>query len=137
MKKNLDAIIAEQQKNFDMLLSLSQKQLRLLEPGEWEEGALEGLLKERTKLFEAITALDVQLRAAVDGHEGKSHPGLERLHGTVQEILEADAKCGSILQGEKSKVFEQMQVVNKGSTALKGYGKKGNGGQSRFVSRKM
>jgi len=137
MKDRLDALIGQQQKNFDRLLSLSQKQLCILQSGEGEGNVLEKLMDERTALFVEIGALDARLRDAVAGHEGEEHPGLEKLQQAVREILETDAQCGNLLRDEKAKVFDQIQSLSKGSAAMKGYGRKGDGGSSRFLSRKM
>lgn len=130
MKNELYLLIKEQQKEHNRLLELSMR-LATLAKKEKPEKELELLMNERQEI---IAGIDRNWKKLKNAPEEEAPGMMEKIGKTIEKILEMDRTSSEILQKRSSKMAENMKSINKGSVAVKSYGRGKSGGSGRFIS---
>lgn len=126
-------MVADLQRNLDSLLVVAGSLLVALKKGEGGD-KIQGLLSERARLLDSMGKISPKLRSELEKNVDEPGETYKKINQTVGEIMELDAECVALMENEKLGVYEKLTSLNKGMSALKGYGGKGGGAASKFLN---
>jgi len=130
MKNELNLLINEQKKEHDRLLALSIQLARLVKR-EKSEDKLKTLMEERQEVIATIDRNWEKLKNV----SGKAVQGMtKKIEKTIEEILALDKASSEVMQKQNLATAKNMKSINKGSKAMKNYGRGKSGGSGRFIS---
>ncbi len=135
MGNTLETLLEKQQRHFAALLALARKQLELLRAGGGDE-ALAAILADRGRLLQQVAAVDEELRAHSGDLAAADEERIRQLQELLEQVMAADAESMGLLERSKGNVVGEMESMQRGLAALKGYGGRKGSGPGRFISRK-
>lgn len=130
MENEIDLLIDEHCKAYELLLEQSQQLFALVEK-DVDEGELESLLKRRQETIRLMESADEKIKKA----KGKPGPKeIERIGKTIEKILKLDRESSRLLEKSKSGVAEKITEIMTNITVVKGYGPDSGPGPGKFIS---
>ena len=130
MENEIDLLIGDQYKTYELLLEQSRELLALIEK-DAGEGELEALLKGRQETIRRMESGDEKIKKA----KGKPGPKeMEKIGEIIKKILELDRESSRLLEQSKSGVAEKITEIMSNIAVVKGYGPDSGPGSGKFIS---